>query len=367
MSEAIRVAVVLGVYGGICQLSWTAFATYAMGSVVVFFFFFQAEDGIRDLTVTGQTCALPIWSIQPRARAGRSAVGRGRRQSSYFVPIPHGRRQTAQRSLEAEWTKDRLRDNELVNRIREKVATWRKGGHAGVTGTTARLLSYWTAPDRDRKLFFCQIEALETAIYLAEVASKYGDAWIENQLREANETGGNPELFRVALKMATGSGKTVVMGMLIAWQALNKFANPQDARFSDAFLVVCPGITIRDRLRVLLPNDPENYYRQRDVLPPELLEKLERAKIVITNYHAFLPRERGYAARLTKKILGSDETGAFKETLDQVVHRVCRELGNKRSVVVLNHEAHHCYLGRPDAADEPKVKGDGRQEAQQRE
>src|SRR2546427_2427419 len=294
-------------------------------------------------------------------------ISEGRRQSSYFVPIPHGRRQTAQLSLEAEWTKDRLRDNELVNRIREKVATWRKGGHAGVTPTTARLLDYWTAPERDKKLFFCQIEALETAIYLTEVASKYGDAWIENQLREANETGGNPQLFRVALKMATGSGKTVVMGMLIAWQALNKFANPQDSRFSDAFLIICPGITIRDRLRVLLPNDPENYYRQRDVLSPDLLEKLERAKIVITNYHAFLPRESGDAARLTKKLLGSDDTGAFKETLDQVVHRVCRELGNKRGVVVLNDEAHHCYRGRPDAADEPRLKGDDRKEAEQRE
>src|SRR5437016_14429734 len=99
-------------------------------------------------------------------------INEGRRQSSYFVPIAHGRRQTAQLSLEAEWTKDRLRDNELVNRIREKVATWRKGGHAGVTATTARLLHYWTAPERDKKLFFCQIEALETAIYLTEVRSE---------------------------------------------------------------------------------------------------------------------------------------------------------------------------------------------------
>src|SRR3989454_7439775 len=294
-------------------------------------------------------------------------IGEGRRQSSYFVPIPHGRRQAAQLSLEAEWTKDRLRDNELVNRIREKVSTWRKGGHAGVTATTARLLNYWRGPERDRKLFFCQIEALETTIYLAEVASKYGDAWIENQLREANETGGNPQLFRVALKMATGSGKTVVMGMLIAWQALNKFANPQDSRFSDAFLIVCPGITIRDRLRVLLPNDPENYYRQRDVLPPDQLEKLERAKIVITNYHAFLPRERGDAARLTKRLLGSDQTGAFTETPDQVVQRVCRELGNKKGIVVLNDEAHHCYRGRGEDAEEPKLKGDDRKEAEQRE
>src|SRR5713101_4024921 len=324
-------------------------------------------DVVIQNPVINSPFAEPLRHFEFGDRGITGVIGEGRRQSSYFVPIPHGRRQTAQLSLEAEWTKDRLRDNELVNRIREKVATWRKGGHAGVTATTARLLHYWTAPDRDRKLFFCQIEALETAIYLAEVASKYGDAWIENQLREANETGGNPDLSRVALKMATGSGKTVVMGMLIAWQALNKFANPQDSRFSDAFLIICPGITIRDRLRVLLPNDPENYYRQRDVLSPDLLEKLERAKIVITNYHAFLPRERGDAARLTKKLLGSDETGAFRETPDQVVHRVCRELGSKKGVVVLNDEAHHCYRGRPDAADEPKLKGDDRKEAEERE
>src|SRR2546428_250490 len=149
-------------------------------------------------------------------------ISGGRRQSSYFVPIPHGRRQTAQLSLEAEWTKDRLRDNELVNRIREKVATWRKGGHAGITATTAKLLHYWTAPERDKKLFFCQIEALETAIYLTEVASKYGDAWIENQLRDANETGGEPQPFPVALHKAAGAGETAQLGVLIGRQALNQ-------------------------------------------------------------------------------------------------------------------------------------------------
>ena len=175
-----------------------------------------------------------------RGITGRIIDG-SRRESSYFVPIPQGRRQSAQLSLEAEWTRDRLRANELVNRIRERVAVWRRGGHVGVTATTSRLLGYWTDPGRDKKLFFCQIEAVETAIYLAEVAGKYGDGWITNELRDANVVGGNPGLFRLALKMATGSGKTVVMGMLIAWQALNKLANPQDARFSDAFLIICPG------------------------------------------------------------------------------------------------------------------------------
>ena len=91
--------------------------------------------------------------------------------------------------------------------------------------------------------------------------------------------------------MATGSGKTVVMAMLMAWQALNKMASPQDVRFSDTFLIVAPGITIRDRLRVLLPNDPQNYYRQRDILPTDLMQELQRAKILITNFHAFKFRE----------------------------------------------------------------------------
>ena len=73
----------------------------------------------------------------------------------------------------------------------------------------------------------------------------------------------NPRLPRIAFKMATGSGKTVVMAMLIAWQALNRLADPRAPRFSDTFLIIAPGITIRDRLRVLLPNDPQHYCRQR--------------------------------------------------------------------------------------------------------
>lgn len=118
---------------------------------------------------------------------------------------------------------------------------------------------------RDGQLKF-ETEWLETAIYLTEVAGRYGDPWIENELRDEN-VGFNNGLPRLAFKMATGSGKTVVMAMLIAWQALNKLENRQDRRFSDAFLIVAPGITIRDRLRVLLPSDPSNYYRERDLLP----------------------------------------------------------------------------------------------------
>jgi type III restriction enzyme len=290
----------------------------------------------------------------------------GRRISSYFVPIAQPRKKgSKQLAFDTEWTQDRIEENKLVNQIRTRVKLWREGGYLGVTPTTSRLLAYWIAPDREKKLFFCQVEALETVIYITEVAKKYNDAWIENTLRAANDTS-NPGLPRTAFKMATGSGKTVVMAMIIAWHTLNKLANPHDARFSDTFLVVTPGITIRDRLRVLLPNDPQNYYRQRDIIPAQSLEQLGQAKILITNFHAFLLREKVGAGKITRAILAEGKTSTFTETPDQMVRRVCRELGNKKNIIVLNDEAHHCYRRKPDMEDE-KLTGDDRIEAKNRD
>ena len=290
----------------------------------------------------------------------------GRRTSSYFVPIAKPKKKgVKQLQFDTEWTQDRIEENKTVNDIRRRVALWRKGGYVGVTPTTARLIAYWTDPVREKKLFFCQNEALETAIYVAEVAKKYGDAWIENALREANDAS-NPGLPRTAFKMATGSGKTVVMAMLIAWHALNKRANQQDARFSDTFLIVTPGITIRDRLRVLLPNDPENYYRERDIVPTQLHDQLGQAKIIITNFHAFQLRETIAAGKITKSILANGQPNPFTETPDQMVRRVCREFSSKKNIVVLNDEAHHCYRRKPDGEDET-LSGDDRAEAKNRE
>ena len=169
---------------------------------------------------------------------------------------------------------------------------------------THALLEHWCGEDRFRPLFFCQVEALETLIFITEVAkqTKYGQDWIEKQLREMAEEAGT-DLFRIACKMATGSGKTVVMSMLIAWQVLNKRRNPQDNRFTDAFLVVAPGITIRDRLRVLLPSDPNSYYKELDVVPVEYRGELGTAKVAIVNFHAFKLREKGDAGALTKRVL----------------------------------------------------------------
>ncbi len=290
----------------------------------------------------------------------------GRRTSSYFVPIAKPKKKgIKQRQFDTEWTQDRIEENRLVNDIRRRVALWRQGGYVGVTPTTARLMAYWIDPEREKKLFFCQNEALETTIYLTEVAKKYGDAWIENTIRAANDTS-NPGLPRTAFKMATGSGKTVVMAMLIAWHTLNKHAHPQDARFSDTFLIVTPGITIRDRLRVLLPNDPENYYRSRDIVPAQYQDQLGQAKILITNYHAFQLRETVAAGKITKSILAEGQPSPFTETPDQMVRRVCRELNAKKSIIILNDEAHHCYRRKPDGEDET-LSGDDRVEAKSRE
>jgi type III restriction enzyme len=283
-----------------------------------------------------------------------------RRQSAYFVPIPPPKKKGKQLEFETQWTQDRIQPNDKVNRVRERVKHWREGDYQGITQITRKLLQHWTDPDRDNKLFFCQVEALETVIYLAESARKVGDSWIENWICEANEAS-NPGLNRVAMKMATGSGKTVVMAMLIAWHALNKIAEPKDRRFSDTFLVVTPGITIRDRLRVLLPNDAENYYRVRDLVPPDLVELLGRAKILITNFHTFLLRKLIETNKLTKEILGND----FDESPAQMVNRACRELGNKRNVTVINDEAHHCYRRKPDA-EAATLKGEDRTEAEKR-
>jgi type III restriction enzyme len=267
-------------------------------------------------------------------------IAEGRRRSTYFMPIARPKiRGGTQLSLPG--GDEELRDNDLINRVREHVAAWRGTRYHGITAVTRDLLDYWIDPTRDKPLFFCQIEALETAIFLTEVAGRTLP-WIENKLREENQ-GKNPGLYRIAFKMATGSGKTVVMGMLIAWQALNKLANPQDKRFSDTFLIVTPGITIRDRLQVLRPNLPGNYYVERDLVTPDQLQALQAARIEITNFHALMRRDTFAGSATTKRLVAPDDPDRFKETPEQMVRRVCRALGNKRNIVVINDEAHHCY------------------------
>ena len=296
-------------------------------------------------------------------------IAAGRRPSSYFIPIASPRKKkTGQLSFETQWTQDRIEENKFINQVRGKVKEWREGRYTrDVTKSTARLLEHWTHPDRDpsRRFFYCQIEAVQTAIYLTEVAGRTGDRYMENRLLEWNDAH-NPGLYRIAFKMATGSGKTVVMAMLLAWHTLNKLDAPQDARFGDAFLIVSPGITIKDRLRVLLPTDPQNYYDRWDILPFGLKGEIRKAKVVITNFHAMKLRERSGSSnvgKIHKEILRGNP---FQEAPGAMVRRVCRELGNKKNIIVINDEAHHCYRGKPPEEEE-KLVGDERKEVERRE
>ena len=225
-------------------------------------------------------------------------------------------------------------------------------------------------------MFFCQREAAETAIFLAEAAGRHGAPDFRARIDPENELH-NDGLPRVALKMATGTGKTVVMGMLIAWQTINKVANPNDARFAKRFLIVTPGITIRDRLRVLEPADEHNYYRERDLVPPDLWESLLQAQIIITNYHTFLLRDakeiQGVASNTRKILTAGKAVDPFKETDDQMVARVLRDLTGRGGrgktkageIIVINDEAHHCYQDKP-LEDPAELDSDDKKEAAQR-
>ncbi|HEY8868992.1 MAG TPA: DEAD/DEAH box helicase family protein [Candidatus Limnocylindrales bacterium] len=275
-------------------------------------------------------------------------IAERRRPSEFFVPVARPKRTSGQLALDVFGGPTRQQQNEIVNEIRQAVERWRIQGYPHITGTTRDLLAYWNREDRERRLFFCQLEAAETAIYLTEAAEKIGDTKALNVIRQENATH-NGGLPRIAFKMATGSGKTVLMAMLISWQALNKAANPQDRRFSDKFLVVTPGITIKDRLRVLLPNDPGNFYKALDILDFENLDRLQAATVLVTNFHAFLHREKIQATGLTKRILaGGVDDDRFRETPAEMVRRVCRVFGNSKNIVVLNDEAHHCYAPAPN-------------------
>lgn len=303
------------------------------------------------------------------------AILEGRRPSESFLPIAKTKKRGKtppdesglQGELEFEATGERPDKNELINDLRREVETWRNRRYPHVTPVTRTVLEYWADPVRDNRVLFCQREAVETAIYLAEAAGRDGNREWRPALDRANDEY-NAGLSRVALKMATGAGKTVVMAMLIAWQTLNKVTSPNDARFSKRFLVVTPGITIRDRLRVLQPSEPGNYYDERDLIPPQYQSALREAQIVITNYHAFEPKlakEVQNVSLTTRQILlGGRLTSRFDdpflESPDAVVSRVLRGFtlptGKNRSlgaeIVVFNDEAHHCYRYNSDAAED---------------
>jgi type III restriction enzyme len=275
------------------------------------------------------------WVIEP----GRPPLkADGRREACYYYRPPG--RSTGRAEADDVGTRLPL---PLVNAIREQVRRWREEGWKGATGLTQELLAYWSRPDREQRLFFCQREAIETVIFLAEARADYRLGIVV----PGDEPG---EFVRHACKMATGTGKTLVMAALAAWSILNKVADRGARRFSDVVLVVCPNVTIRDRLQELDPQRGEaSIYRVRDLVPPHLMPDLRQGRVVITNWHVLEPRNLnqvgGVGGRVVKRGRESDSA---------VVARVLgRDTGGKGNILVLNDEAHHAYRIRTldDAAE----------------
>ena len=315
--------------------------------------------------------------ILDESRQPTDRIGDGRREVSFVSPIPTPRKtgRATQRQLALDADSAALdTDNQqyeliaLIGGLRRELAEWRAlpESHWRVTAETARLIKHWRHHAfSDIRPFFCQLEAVETVIWLTEVAPAIGNRGRRflNRVGEASEQA-NPGLSRVALKLATGAGKTAVMAMLIAWQTVNAVRRPNSPRFTRGFLIVTPGITIRDRLRVLLPNDPDSYYANRELVPPDMLREIDKAKIVITNYHAFQLRETMDLAKGNRALLeGRDGELATRETEGQMLARVMPELMTTKGILVLNDEAHHCYREKAGGDDEGRLVGDDRREA----
>ena len=314
------------------------------------------------------------WELDDSGQPTQNIIER-RRLAEFITPIPRPRRGGTQREMT-------LDDSGLsadgqqydvaasVNEIRRRVDEWRRIPNPsswGVTPETARLLQHWRHHEFSRyRPFFCQVEAVETIIWLTEVAPRLGAdvRAVLNRLKAVSDDA-NPDLARIALKLATGAGKTTVMAMLIAWQTVNAVRRPTSNRFTRQFLVVAPGITIRDRLRVLIPNDPESYYASRELVPPDMMETLRRARIVVTNYHALRPRERVGLSAANRDLLRGRGGNALQtvETPGQMIQRVMPELMRGRGVMILNDEGHHCYRQKPGDTNERRFTRDDRREA----
>ncbi|WP_395643908.1 BPTD_3080 family restriction endonuclease [Rudaea sp.] len=319
------------------------------------------------------------WELDGYGQPTQNIVS-NRRPAEFITPIPKPRKRKGaadQAALVFDEGKGLSSDAQqyshtaIINAVRKEVDLWRQLPPAQwkVTPETARLLEHWrNHPFAGVRPFFCQVEAVETAIWLTEVApqvGKAGDRFMEH-LAKANADA-NPDLSRLALKLATGAGKTTVMAMLIAWQTVNAARHPNSRKFTRGFLIVAPGLTIRDRLRVLQPNDPDSYYASRELVPADMLGEIERAKIVITNYHAFKRRERvelSKGGRLLLQGRGGGELDTL-ETEGQMLQRVMPDLMGMKNILVINDEAHHCYREKPPSEDEEELKGEDKKQAEE--
>jgi len=223
----------------------------------------------------------------------------------------------------------------LVNQIRPRVKSWREADYPGASGITKRLLQHWRDPeqrDSNRQFFFCQLEAIETLMWLAEAPA--------SERVGVDIPGDSGPFPRLCCKMATGSGKTILMAMLIAWQALNKVTYQQDKRFSKNFLLIAPGLTVKSRLQVLVPGTSGNFYTEFQIIPPGLEDKLRQGqtcRVLIHNWHK-LDWETDEQIRKKRSV---DKRGAKSD--EAYVRDVLGEMASAQNMVVINDEAHHAW------------------------
>lgn len=244
------------------------------------------------------------------------------------LKIVDGRRPAAYEIFDTRNNTRRTEELELVNRIRERVDVWRAADYPGITSVTRRLLEHWhDAETRPYPFYFCQLEAIETLIWWIEAAPDY------KQGIYVPGDGGPWE--RICNKMATGTGKTVVMAMIITWQVLNSLTYPRRNRdFSRAIFVVAPGLTVKERLQVLYPGDINNVYDEFSLCPSEAMrQRLNQAEVLVENWHSLMPMKEPVRS-VVKKGAESDE--AFSR-------RVLGNLAGHKDLVVINDEAHHAY------------------------
>ena len=320
-------------------------------------------------------CPSKHWELDRNGQPTGQVVPE-RRDVTLITPIPKPKTQQAnqdvltfdQTAAELETKTQQYEVAQTISGIRRMVSEWRvlPMERWRVTPETARLLDHWRQHSFSGiRPFFCQVEAVETVIWLTEVApqtGRRGRRYLDH-LEQVNGEGYG-ELSRLALKLATGTGKTTIMAMLIAWQTINAAHRPNSRRFTRGFLVVTPGITVRDRLRVLHPDDPDSYYASRELVPVDMLRELRQAKIVITNFHAFKLRETTNISKAGRAFLqGRDPELKTIESVGQMLHRVLPELMSMRGVMILNDEAHHCYRAKPKGDHEGKLVGDEHNEA----
>lgn len=322
-------------------------------------------------------CPARHWELDKSGQPTQQVLN-SRRRAEFITPIPKPKKRknsSTQAELELDEGKglstsaQKYDATSIINQVRGQVDTWRnlQPGQWQVTPETARLLQHWrTHSFSNQRPFFCQIEAVETAIWLTEVAPQSASGKRLLAHMDSANKDANPELSRLALKLATGAGKTTVMAILIAWQSINAARQPGGKQFTRGFLIVAPGLTIKDRLRVLQPNDPESYYASRELVPADLMDDLRKAKIVITNYHAFKLRERIEISKGGRQLLKgrTGEDLLTTETEGQMIQRVMPDLMGMKNVLVINDEAHHCYREKPEEPDDEELKGEDKKEAE---